>query len=446
MHRCRLTSWVFLYFLLGTSFITNAQRERTDRLGNFLECLKRGDPKPRPNGDDDAILRDLLRRCLEVHQNKCFNPARLQMVEAHPWGFGSAMNLWIQSLANAVDIGLVMLPVGPFSYADPQVCPPPSRDNLPFSTAEQSDAGVKSTGLNMSSPAALRFPGPECYFQRITGCNESSRPIIRAKAFAKQGLARGKNMLYKASRLLHVSPGWVWGNFASYLMEPVEGWVRNELLRRSDPDALGFTGGRKRVGLHMRLGSANAPIIDGRKRPKLTIDDFMRSVDELTEKEQNLDIYIITDQPELTTNTLTERYRGDSLRSTHRFLVPKRNVADLGYFHEVDTGAVKGSLLPMKGFVAQHSVADISLDLLADIEVLSKHVDFFIGSHSNLFFLVYGLRMQNKTRDRARHSCWVNTEMPTAPLNCPSGKSVAFRRSYDVAGILSLPLGPGGSF
>ena len=87
--------------------------------------------------------------------------------------------------------------------------------------------------LQYEPPAALRFPGPECYFQRITGCNESSRPIIRAKAFAKQGLARGKNMLYKASRLLHVSPGWVWG-FASYLMEPVEGWVRNELLRRSD--------------------------------------------------------------------------------------------------------------------------------------------------------------------------------------------------------------------
>ena len=430
----------------GRSWINHA--------GSYFECLKHNSLGPKFEGQE-AIVRAVFRRCVEAHQALCSSPKKLQMVQAHPWGFGSAMNLWIQSFANALEVGLIMLPTGPFSYAESEQCHRPlDGSTLPFTTATatataasatmagRAGAGAPSPGANASMPS--RFPGPECFFRRLSPCNESSLPILLAKSFAKKGLVMGRRLLATSARALHVTPGWVWGNLAAYMMEPAQGWARQEILRRSDPESLGFLSGRQRVGLHMRFGSAEAPIIDGRKRPRLTIDDFMGHVDQLTQQAENLDIYIITDQSSITQESLMERYRGDARRSTHRFILPERKVIDLAYFKQVASGALKDAP-PLKGAAATYSVADVSLDLFADIEVLWKHVDYFIGSHSNLFFLVYGLRMWDGPTDRARNTCWVNTEKKPAPLNCPNNRGGAFRRSYDVGGLLALPLGADGS-
>ena len=456
---------LFCLVFCGCWLSVESQRDRAVvRGGTFLDCLRRSNLRTdgRHSAEDMTAIRALFRRCLDAHQNRCSNPARLQMVQAHPWGFGSAMNLWIQSFANALEMGLVMLPTGPFNYADPQLCPPllspvgmpaaPSTANgagAPAAPAAPAPglppASLESSNSNSNSSSPLRFPGPECYFRRLTRCNETSQPVILAKSFAKKGLGRGRGLLVAASRALRVSPGWVWGNLAAYVMELTEErGVRDEVLRRSAPEGLGFQGRRQSVGLHMRLGSAEAPITDGRKRPRLTIDDFMRNVEAMTQRAANLDVYVITDQPGVTAAALAERYRRDALRSTHRFLLPDRKVADLGHFAQVDAGVFARTAAQRSDTAAAaHSVADVSLDLIADVEVLSKHVDYFVGSHSNLFFLVYGLRLQDG--ERAERSCWVNTEFPGAPLNCPNGKGGGFRRSYDVGGLLALPLGNNGA-
>ena len=103
--------------------------------GSYFECLKRNSLEPKFEGQE-AVVRAMFRRCVEGHQSLCSSPKRLQMVEAHPWGFGSAMNLWVQSFANSLEAGLIMLPTGPFSYAESEQCHRQlDGRTLPFTTA-----------------------------------------------------------------------------------------------------------------------------------------------------------------------------------------------------------------------------------------------------------------------------------------------------------------------
>lgn len=141
---------------------------------------------------------------------------------------------------------------------------------------------------------------------------------------------------------------------------------------------------RKDVGIEVFLGRANE-IINTTNMELAALGKW---------SEQINTIQVMTDYPNLSHESLKAKF------PQYSFVLPGRQVADL---------AVGGQE------AAPGSVADLTYDLLADIESMVQ-AEVFIGSHSNLFWLIWTLRQTRPSGPGM--TCWLNIADKSAPISC----------------------------
>lgn len=298
---------------------------------------------------DDAHIKDRSLRftsCLDRSQMQC-KSGTVEPIRAWGAGFGSAMHTWVHSLVFSLERGLTWEPTGPWQYADHERCP--------------------------SANSAL-----ECYFEPVVKCNGEQGHRHEAVNAQFYGRHNKTSLILDAARLLNVEPEWVWGHLAAFMMrmqpdvkQMVEDRIPSDLQR-------GFS-----AAFQIRI-QTNATGLDN-MRENLGVEPYIKYLEQLTSgSKKPTHIYVMSDNPELTEDSLNTQF------PQFRFLRPKRIAVDL--------------TVKQKKHAVQRK-EDVMYDLLADIYA-GVQSDIFIGTASNLFWLVYALKQTSK---RPGTSCWINT-------------------------------------
>jgi len=290
-----------------------------------------------------------MKQCLVANQARCESP-RVQPVCAWAAGFGSGIHMWVHSLTYALERGHVWVPTGPWSYVDEQRCP---------------DVG--------GVPA-----GQSCYFKEVTRCQATTQalPKVCAQWYNHHNAS---TIVINVARQLNVTREWVWGHLTSYMMqmqpdvqEAVDRRIPRKLLAgpsaaiqiRVVSAATGQDGMRVNLGVASYLKKLESKFSEMQVRPKM--------------------IYVMSDDPSLTEEKLNMNF------PDYEFLRPERQWAD------VARGDVTNQ---------NQSKSTVTYDLLADIFAAVRS-EVFIGTASNLFWLVYALK---QTKVDPGISCWINT-------------------------------------
>lgn len=310
----------------------------------FLRCLADVPLGAEGASDPGAIFR----RCLAASQSQC-RPERTLKVCAHlDAGFGAGVHTWVMSFAYALEHDLTWLPVGPWAYAEPESCP-------------GSD------------------PGQECFFEKVSNCTDSSLHTVCANIYSR---LKHQTVVIQAAELLGVSRAWVWGHLLAHILQMRPAVAR--LVEQRVPRSL--SKGTSAV-LHVRVGTNMTGEDDPSwGRSKESVEPYVAGLDRLTQKigaSKPSTVYVMTDDPGLNEVRLRELAPGVP------FIRPARAAVDLSKARPESTPA--------------HEVV---YDLLADVEA-AVHADVFIGTISNLFWLVYALK---QTRQESRGvACWLDT-------------------------------------
>jgi len=313
----------------------------------------RAQPKPRflkcladgAAAAQNTGLADAFRRCLADSQAQCGTDRTLQVCSHVDAGFGSGMHTWVMSFAYALEHNLAWSPVGPWAYADPEAC------------------GAGTEG------------GLTCYFEKVTNCTESSMQTVCANVYSR---AKHQTLIIQAAELLGVPRAWVWGQLMAYILQ-ARPWVA-QLVKQRVPERLSEG---PFVALHMRVGTNMTGEDDPSwGRNKEGVRPYMAGLEKLG-RGSNGTVYVMTDDPSLTEERLQELSPGLS------FVRPQRATVDLSKARPNGTSA-----------------RDVVVDLLADIEAAVSS-DVFVGTISNIFWLVYALKQTREGHTGV--ACWLDT-------------------------------------
>jgi len=290
-------------------------------------------------------LAGTFRRCLADSQARCEPDRTLQVCSHMDAGFGSGMHTWVMSFAYALEHDLAWLPVGPWAYADPGAC------------------GAGAEG------------GLDCYFEKVTNCTESSMQKVCANVYSR---AKHQTLIIQAAELLGVPRAWVWGQMLAYIMQarpPVAQLVKHNVPGRLSEGPF--------AAVHMRVGTNLTGEDDPSwGRNKEGVRPYMAGLEKLG-RGSNRTVYVMTDDPSLTEERLRELAPGVS------FVRPQRATVDLSKARPNGTSA-----------------HDVVVDLLADIEAAVSS-DVFVGTISNIFWLVYALKQTREGHTGV--ACWLDT-------------------------------------
>jgi len=224
--------------------------------------------------------------------------------------------------------------------------------------------------------------GLECYYENVSSCIGRASHVTRATDFLWEDTGP---FLDEVAVLLGVSRSWVWGHLAQHALRMRANTQRSVMARTPRFNA------RHTLGIQYRSGGSSTPMDGGRHN--VSIDLFLEHAEKLTKNETKIHtIYLMTDAQDLFVDGLKAKF------PTHEFLMPDRQVADLA------VSATPGG------------VADLTYELMADIEAMVQ-TEVFIGSHSNIFWLIYALR--EARANGPGMACWVNIKSSTVPLHCP---------------------------
>lgn len=295
-----------------------------------------------------------FKKCVDLAQQRC-GSASVEVVTAHNFGFASAMNTWALSFAVVLQQGNIWQPSGAWSYNDPALCPTDS--------------------------------GAHCYYS-MPQCEQKKLPAVIATNYLGRA-GEGVAFVQSVAATLQVRASWVWGNLVRWIMtnKPT---TTQQLKTRTPQFQPGST-----AGIQARCGLVT-PLNDGRL--KLSFNVFMDRLKQLQAKRSTKDttVMIMTDNPTLKDSSLVPRF------PDYSFITPTRAVADLGESRPLPQGK---------------TVADVTFDFLADLEAMAR-TDIFIGSQSNIFWLVWALRSARP--EGAGQACWVDTRQASGPMLCPT--------------------------
>jgi len=321
--------------------------------GSFMSCLA-----GRSQAENKTYQ---MQQCLASNQNRC-GVRQVQPVCAWAAGFGSGVHLWVHSFTYALEHGKVWLPTGPWSYTDALRCP----------------------SVNGSEV------GQSCYFKDVTTCpagGNETLPTVCAQWYNRHN---GTTMVINAARQLNKTREWVWGQLASFMMQmkpDVKAMVDARIPKKLKEGPS--------VAIQIRVVSA-ATGQDG-MRVNLGVRAYL---DHIREKVANLTVkpnmlYVMSDDPSLSEAALNSQYGrySEYSRNTstqYQFLRPTREWADVARGSVDDT----------------QSKSQVTYDLLADI-FAAYESEVFIGTASNLFWLIYALKQTKK--DGPGINCWINT-------------------------------------
>eukprot|EP00747_Dinoflagellata_sp_TGD_P040132 gnl/TRDRNA2_/TRDRNA2_140682_c0_seq1.p1 gnl/TRDRNA2_/TRDRNA2_140682_c0~~gnl/TRDRNA2_/TRDRNA2_140682_c0_seq1.p1 ORF type:complete len:342 (+),score=13.15 gnl/TRDRNA2_/TRDRNA2_140682_c0_seq1:34-1026(+) len=263
----------------------------------------------------------------------------------------------MRGFAHSLQAGWPFYPTGPWDYADAAFCPSP-------------EAGI------------------ECYFEVATQCNRAALYTIPNIVFWERGLAPlpVPPIVSEAADLLGVSPSWIIGQLIAFLLRMKPSIAQQ--VAEGIPSCVPKT---RFVGIHWR--GAPGDLDHGRKSVPIT--KYVEHLEHLShEASDSWIIYVATDMPNVTEASLQHAFPEKA-----RFCRPVHAAMNL---------AVDG---PLQGSSKKDHVAE----LLVDIWTLVQS-EIFIGSSSNIFWLVYVLR---QLRPHIGPSCFVQTRDLQAPLICP---------------------------
>jgi len=257
------------------------------------------------------------------------------------------MHTWVMSFAYALEHNLTWVPVGPWAYADNETC-----------------AGGG---------------GPECYFEKVSNCTESSLQKVCANTYSR---LKHQTLIIQAAELLGVSRAWVWGHLLAHMLQ-----MRPEVSRQVEQRIPRNLSEGPSAALHVRVGTNMTGEDDPSwGRNKESIQPYVASLNKLTEKigaKKPSAVYVMTDDPSLTEGRLAELVPGVP------FVRPARAAVDLSKAKSNTTSA-----------------RDVTFDLLADIEAAVRS-DVFVGTISNVFWLIYALKQTRQ--GHAGVACWLDT-------------------------------------
>jgi hypothetical protein len=223
--------------------------------------------------------------------------------------------------------------------------------------------------------------GVDCYYQKVTNCTGKPYKVSKAKLFLP--LSTG-TFLDDAAALLDVSRNWVWGHLAQYAFRMTE-QTKDSVAALTPPFEA-----RRTFGIQYRSFDLTG-LMGNDERKGVGIDKYIEYADKLINGTIAFKtMYVMSDTHNLSIDYLKTR------RSKYEFLSPKRNVADLA----IQTAG---------------SIAKMTYELLADMDAMVQ-AEVLIGSHSNIFWLIYALR---ETRENGPGmACWVNIRKD-GQLICP---------------------------
>jgi len=324
--------------------------------GSFMSCLA-----GRSRGENSTYQ---MQQCLALNQARC-GYRQVQPVCAWAAGFGSGIHLWVHSFTYALEHGIVWLPTGPWSYTDAQRCP----------------------SVNGSEV------GQSCYFKDVTTCpaDESNGKETLSRVCAQwYNKHNGTTLVINAGKQLNKTREWVWGQLASFMMQ-----MRPDVKAMVDARIPNQLKEGPSVAIQIRVVSA-ATGQDGMRvnlGVKAYLEHIREKVANLTVKPKML--YVMSDDPTLSEAALNSEYGrySEYARNTstqYQFLRPTREWAD------VARGSVDET----------QSKSQVTYDLLADI-FAAYESEVFIGTASNLFWLIYALKQTKKGGPGI--NCWINT-------------------------------------
>ncbi|CAK0910591.1 unnamed protein product [Prorocentrum cordatum] len=224
--------------------------------------------------------------------------------------------------------------------------------------------------------------GLDCYYEKVTNCTGTPIRVSKAKEFLP--LSTG-TFLDDVATSLGVSRNWVWGHIAQYALRMKPSTKDNMMAITPAFEA------RHTFGIQYRSFDLTG-LMGNDERKSVGIDKYLEYADKLIKGASGIrTMYVMTDTNQLTVDYLK------AARSQYEFLSPQRQVADLA--------------IQQAG-----SIANMTYELLADMDAMVQ-AEVFIGSHSNIFWLIHALR---ETRENGPGmSCWVNIRSEAAPLLCP---------------------------
>jgi len=224
--------------------------------------------------------------------------------------------------------------------------------------------------------------GLDCYYEKVTRCKGKPIKVSKAKEFLP--LSTG-TFLDDVAALLGVSRNWVWGHIAKYAFR------MNEITKKSVEEFTPEFEANHTFGIQYRSFDLTG-LMGNDERKGVGIDKYLSYADQLIKGDSGIrTMYVMSDTHNLTIDYLRRA------RSKYQFLSPQRQVADLA--------------IQKAG-----SIANMTYELLADMDAMVQ-AELFIGSHSNIFWLIHALR---EARDNGPGmSCWVNIRSGAAPLLCP---------------------------
>jgi len=224
--------------------------------------------------------------------------------------------------------------------------------------------------------------GVDCYYKKVTNCTGKPYKVSKAKLFLP--LSTG-TFLDDAAALLDVSRNWVWGHLAQFAFRMTAS-TKDSVAALTPPFEARHT-----FGIQYRSFDLTG-LMGNDERKGVGIDRYLEYADKLINGTIAFKtMYVMSDTHNLSVDYLKTQ------RTKYEFLSPKRNVADLA----IQTAG---------------SIAHMTYELLADMDAMVQ-AEVLIGSHSNIFWLIYALR---ETRENGPGmACWVNIRKDDAPLVCP---------------------------
>jgi len=259
--------------------------------------------------------------------------------------------MWVHSFTYALETGKVWVPAGPWSYVDQHRC----------SVVDGVEAGAS------------------CYFKEVTKCPDRGPDALPKVCAQWYNRHNGTTLVINVAKQLNTTREWVWGQLTNYMMH-----MRPDVKAAVDARIPQRLREAPSMAIQVRVVSA-ATGQDG-MRVNVGIAEYLKHLENKTQhlKVPPKTVYVMSDDPTLSQKSLRETF------PKYDFYRPVREWADVA----------RGSINQTQ------SKTTVTYDLLADV-FAAVESEVFIGTASNLFWLVYALKQTKKGGPGI--NCWINT-------------------------------------
>lgn len=320
-----------------------------------------------PTDNENINASIIFQRWLYSWQNNCQTNINSKPILHGKGGYGHSFVQITQQIVSSIEMGIIYLSTEKFIWADDD-----------------------------SNACTMNMQTISCYLQPMTTCSDNDSLAMKFRD-PMVNITESLNAISNSpldscsmARLAKKSLMWVNGQFLMFLMRPREDILidikatTNPILNyRKDNESI--------IAVHIRGGTP-----DGGRVP-LNVSLYLEQVDIIALEiersgKQVVGVFLCSDQQEeniKSTEYMTEVYP----RKWKYFVIPHVNMGPGEAEHNLNNPNVKN----------KPSKRSLMIDFLVDIDILSS-ADAFIGSSSNIFFMVSAIRAAKQSGQR-NHTC-----------------------------------------